>query len=133
MPAKIIRQTITIPATPHEVYETILDSRKHTRLTGDKASMSRKVSGATSSFGGYATGKNIELIPDEKIVQTWHASDWPEGADSTITYVFKTVPNGTQLSFTHRGVPEDHINDIKQGWLDFYWTPLRRMFAPKSK
>ena len=133
MSETIIRQTVTVNATPHEVYETIIDSRKHTKLTSDTAVMSRKVGGRTSAFGGYATGKTVELIPDEKIVQTWRASDWPEGVDSTVTYAFKAVSSGTKLAFTHRHVPPEQVEQIKQGWIDFYWTPLKAMFPPSPK
>ena len=129
MPTKTIRQSATVNATPHEVYEAILDSRKHSKFTGDKAVISRKVGGGHSAFGGYATGKNMELVPDAKIVQSWRASDWPEGAMSQVTYALAAVPAGTRLTFTHSGVPEAEAESIKGGWIEHYWTPLKAMFA----
>jgi len=36
-----IRQTVTFNASPQEVYEVIMDSKKHESLSGEKASISR--------------------------------------------------------------------------------------------
>ena len=75
----LIRQSVTFRATPHAVYEALMDSRKHARFTQSPAKISRKVGGAISAFGDYITGRNLELMPDEKIVQAWHGADWPDG------------------------------------------------------
>ena len=79
METKTIRQSVAIRASTHDVYEALMDSRKHAQFTGDKASISRKVGGKFSVFDGYSEGTNLELIQDTKIVQTWRASDWQEG------------------------------------------------------
>jgi len=127
MSNKTVNQTITFKANPHEVYEALMDSRKHAKFTGSKASISRKVGGKFSVFDGYSEGTNIELIQDQKIVQTWHASDWPEGHYSKVTFSLKEINGGTKLTFTQAGVPEEQYDDISQGWRDFYWMPMKEM------
>ena len=126
--ARVIRQSATFHATPHAVYEALMDSRQHARFTGSPARMSRKVGGAFSAFGDYISGTNLVLVPDKKIVQAWHASEWPEGHVSRVSYRLTPVNGGTRLDFTHSGVPERFFDDIKQGWIDNYWQPLRNMF-----
>jgi uncharacterized protein YndB with AHSA1/START domain len=76
METKTVKQSVTIKVSPHDVYEALMDSRKHAQFTGDKASISRKVGGKFSVFDGYSEGTNLELIQDTKIVQAWRASDW---------------------------------------------------------
>ena len=125
---RTIRQSATFPATPHQVYEALMDSRQHSAFTGDKAHISREVGGAITAFDGYVSGKNVELIPDQKIVQTWHASDWPAGHESRVTFLVAPVAAGTRLRFTHHNVPDDQYDSIKQGWIDNYWTPLKATF-----
>ena len=127
MPSSVIRQSVTFKVAPQAVYETLMDSRKHARFTGAAAKISRKVGGTIMAYDGYITGANIELIPDTKIVQTWHASDWPAGATSQVTFTLTAIPGGTRLTFTQRGVPAEHIADIKQGWIDNYWMPMQAM------
>jgi uncharacterized protein YndB with AHSA1/START domain len=129
--SKTIRQSATFKATPHQVYEALMDSRQHTQFTGDEAKISRKVGGEIMAGSGYISGNNLELVPDRKIVQAWHASDWPEGHMSTATFSLAPVSAGTRLTFTHSGVPEEHYEEIKQGWIDFYWAPLKEYLEKK--
>ena len=127
METKTVKQTATFKTSPHEVYEALMDSKKHAKFTGDKATISRKVGGKFSTFDGYSEGANLELIPDSKIVQTWRASDWPEGHFSKVTFSFKEIPSGTRLTFTQTDVPAKQYDDIAQGWRDYYWAPLKEM------
>ena len=36
---------------------------------------------------------------------------------------------GTRLIFVHSKVPGAQADDIKQGWIDFYWEPLKAYLA----
>ena len=127
METKTIRQSVAIRASTHDVYEALMDSRKHSQLTGGKASISREVGGKFNAFDGYCEGVNLELVPDRKIVQSWRANDWPEGHYSKATFTLKERQGGTNLTFTQTGVPEDQYDDVSQGWRDYYWAPMKEM------
>ena len=127
METKTVKQSVTFKASPHAIYEALMDSGKHSQFTGGEAKISRKVGGKFTAFDGYSEGINCELVPDKKIVQTWRASDWPEGHYSKVTFSLKGVENGTLLTFTQTGVPEEHYEDISQGWRDYYWAPMKKM------
>lgn len=127
--SKTIEQTVTIPASAHEVYEALMDSKKHADFTGDEADISKEVGGSFSVYGDYATGENLALEQDKKIVQKWRGSDWEEGVYSTATFELKDINGKTELQFTQTDVPDDSYEDIKQGWLDYYWQPLQKYFA----
>ncbi len=62
-------------ASPERIYKILMDSKLHIKVTGDVAKISKKVGGAFSVFGGYATGKNLTLQKGKKIVQSWRASE----------------------------------------------------------
>lgn len=126
---KTIRQTATFKASPHEVYEILMDSKKHSELTGSEAHVVRRVGSKFSAYGGDIQGTNLELVPDQKIVQSWRYSDWPEGHYSRVTFLLKEVPNGTHLAFTQTGVPDEFYEDIAQGWKDYYWEPMKEMLG----
>jgi len=126
--SKLIRQSITLKGRPEEVYEALMDSRKHAKLTGATAKISRQVGGTISAYDGYIDGKNVELIRNKKIVQLWRGSDWPEGVFSRVTFVLHKIQGGTQISFRQSGVPDTQHKAIKQGWIDFYWDPMRKLF-----
>lgn len=129
---KTIRQTVTFKVSRHEVYELLMDAKKHSALTGSDVKLSRKVGDKFSVYGGEIEGVNLELAPDEKIVQSWRYSDWPKGHYSRATFSLKDVEGGTRLTFTQEEVPDEHYEDIKQGWRDYYWNPMKEMLK-KSK
>jgi activator of HSP90 ATPase len=128
MKTKTLHQSVTLPASPHEVYEAFMDSKKHSEFTGAKAKINPKKGGKFSTFDDYATGENLELVPDTKIIQSWRASDWPKGHYSKATFELKPVKNGTQLEFTQTNIPEKAYDDIAHGWVDWYWEKLKAYF-----
>ncbi|MBI2829707.1 MAG: SRPBCC domain-containing protein [Chloroflexi bacterium] len=132
MQTKTVRQVVTFKVSPHEVYEALMDSKKHSEFTASKAIISRKIGGKWTAFDGSLEGVNLELIPDEKIVQSWRGSDWLEGYYSKVTFSLRKNDGGTQLTLTHSGIPEEHYEDIKQGWHDYYWDPMKQMFNKKT-
>jgi len=91
MPGKTIRQTVEIAAKPEDVYEALMDSKKHSRFTGGKCVISRKVGGTFSVFDGYAEGENLELVKGKRIVQSWRDTDFPEGKYSKVTFSLKKI------------------------------------------
>jgi len=131
METKTIRQSVTFKASAHSVYELLLDSKKHSVLAGDDAKINRKV-GGKFNVGTYIEGVQLELVPDEKIVQTWRYEDWPKGHFSRATYTFKEEGGKTRMTFTQSGVPEEFYEDIKQGWIDYYWTPMKEILEKKK-
>jgi activator of HSP90 ATPase len=132
MKTKTIRQTATFKASPHEVYEVLMDSRKHSKFSDAKASISRRIGGKFTAYDGYIEGVNLELVPDGRIVQSWRGSDWPEGHYSKATFAMRKVQGGTQLAFTQTGVPEDQYESISQGWRDYYWKPMKKMLERRG-
>ncbi len=128
-----IRQTVLFDASPHDVFEALVDSKKHAAFTGDKAKIDRRVGGTFSVFGGYATGKTLRLEKDKVIIQSWRSTDFAkDDPDSTVSFRFSKSGNRTRLIFVHSIVPDAQAADIKQGWIDFYWTPLKEYLGPRK-
>ena len=127
MKTKDLQQTTTFRASRHEVYEALMDSEKHSEFTGAPANISREVGGKISVYDGEIDGENLELVPDERIVQSWRYNDWPEGHYSRVKFSLSEVPDGTRLAFTQTGIPEELYKDIRQGWIDYYWEPMKEL------
>jgi len=130
--SKPIHQTVTFKVSPHEVYEALMDSKKHAAFSGGKAKISRVVGGEIMAYDDYIAGKNIELVPDKKIVQDWRAVDWPEGNFSRVIFELTPVPEGTRLDFTHTDLPEGTEEEFTQGWIENYWDPMQKFFENKK-
>ena len=67
MKTKTLQQTITFKASPMDVYEMIVDSRKHSSLSGEKAKISRKVGGRFTAWSGHISGINLVLTPGKRV------------------------------------------------------------------
>ena len=64
-----------------------------------------------------------------RIVQEWKTTEWPEDyPPSRLELTFKEKDGATDLTMVHSGVPSDQADDIAQGWIDFYWEPLKEYF-----
>ncbi|MBI4019505.1 MAG: SRPBCC domain-containing protein [Candidatus Aenigmarchaeota archaeon] len=129
---KTIRQSIIFNASSHEIFEMLMDSEKHSFFTDDKASISRKVGGKISAYGGYIEGKNLEIIPDKKMVQEWRAIDWDDGIWSIITFEFKASGRGCKLIFTQEGVPDNQFKEISKGWKEHYWDRMKKVLESRQ-
>ena len=133
MKTKTINQTVTFKASAHEVYETLMDSKKHAELVGDEAKISKKVGAKFRIYGGEIEGVNLELVPDKKIVQSWRYSDWPKGHYSKATFLLEESKGSTKLTFTQAEVPEALYEDVSQGWKDYYWQPMKEILEKPHK
>jgi uncharacterized protein YndB with AHSA1/START domain len=125
--------TTVIPATPQEIYEAWLDSVAHSQMTGGDASISDEVGAEFSAWDEYITGHNLELVPGERIVQSWRTDKFPdEHADSTVTITFEDTDGGTLLTLVHSDVPDDQRDYEEGGWEENYFEPMKAYFARRA-
>jgi uncharacterized protein YndB with AHSA1/START domain len=129
MKTKDIHQEVHFKAKPMEIYNALMDSKKHAEFTGADADIVARVGGHFKVHGGYINGQNLELVPGKKIVQSWNAEEeyWPVDYYSKVTFELKAEKGGTVLNFTHEGVPVEHFDEIVDGWQTYYWEPMQEM------
>jgi uncharacterized protein YndB with AHSA1/START domain len=122
--------TALIPATPKAIYDAWLDSHGHTQMTGGDAEMSGEVGGSFTAWDGYISGKNLELMPHTRIVQSWRTTRFTnQDADSKITVTLAPAADGTILTLVHSNVPDGHTGYQEGGWQTHYFAPMQRHFA----
>jgi uncharacterized protein YndB with AHSA1/START domain len=129
-----ITQTVTIPASPEEVYEAYTNPEIHSEFTDSKATGKPKVGGKFTAWDGYIFGKYLELEPGKRVVQQWETTDWAEGyGPSKVEFTFKPSAKGTELTMVHSDVPVEQKEELAGGWEEFYWKPLKEYFENKQK
>jgi uncharacterized protein YndB with AHSA1/START domain len=122
--------TTTIPASAQEIYDAWLDSITHSEMTRSKASMSDEVGAEVSAWDGYITGSNLDLIPGERIVQSWRTTQFTdEQEDSIVTLTLEEVEGGTLLTLVHSNVPDGQTSYEQGGWQEYYFEPMKEYFA----
>jgi activator of HSP90 ATPase len=118
-----------IAATPAEIYQAWLSSEGHTAMTGSPAKVDGRVGGQFNAWNGYIFGTTMKLTPNQRIVQAWRTTEFPDDApDSHLEVLFEEVPEGTKVTFIHSDMPEDQVDSYRQGWEDFYFKPMREYF-----
>jgi len=70
-------------------------------------------------------GRNIELVPNRRIVQAWRPRNWPDGVYSIVRFELKKAGAGTRLVLDQTGIPPGHRGHLNTGWRARYWRPLR--------
>ena len=119
-----------IPASPQEIYDAWLDSVAHSAMTGSEASVSDAIGDAVSAFDGYISGRNLELVPGERIVQSWRTAEFEEDhADSLITVTLDDADGGALLTLVHTNVPDELTSYEQGGWAEYYFEPMKAYFS----
>jgi uncharacterized protein YndB with AHSA1/START domain len=130
-----IHQEVTFPASPERVYELLTDGAKFAEATGRPAKIGGE--GATFSiFGDYINGRQIELVPGQRIVQAWRGADWGPGVYSLVRFTLIPEGNGAKLVVDHDAYPEGKSpmypswhEHLSTNWPVFYFEPFAKYLA----
>jgi uncharacterized protein YndB with AHSA1/START domain len=129
MPDNFEMSTI-IPARPDEVFSAWLDGKKVSDFTGSLAEGDARPGSSFSAWDGYITGTNLEIDPPHRILQTWRTTEFPEtDPDSTLELIFEPDGESTLLKLRHSNIPDGQGNDYRDGWEEYYFSPLREYFS----
>jgi uncharacterized protein YndB with AHSA1/START domain len=140
--AEAIHQEPVFKASRKRVYEALTDAKQFEKVVQLSAAMksgmapgakpaeiSREAGGAFSLFGGYVTGRQLELVPNERIVQAWRAGGWDPGDYSIAKFELVEQGTGTKIVFNHTGFPKGKAEHLAEGWKINYWEPLEKFLG----
>ncbi len=129
---RTITQTVVVPGKPADVFKAFVTPRVHAAFTGAAASGSARVGGRFTAWDGYISGVNRVVEPGRRLVQEWTTTEWPDGAaPSQVEFVFRAVKGGTEIRMVHANVPAEQADSYRQGWIDYYWEPLKAYFRER--
>ena len=102
-------------------------------MTGAERGSLGRAGASFSAWDGYIDGRNVELVPDSSIVQTWRTTEFPDhDPDSMLTIELTPIKSGTRLKLSHRGVPDGQTSYEQHGWREFYFEPMQAYFARRK-
>ena len=126
---RTIRQTVFLTVPPAEVYDAFLKAKKHAGFTQSKATCDASIGGEFTAYDGYIFGTILELEEGRRIVQKWQTTEWPADAQpSIVEIILKEKEGATELTMVHSSVPAEQAESYRQGWIDYYWDPLKEYF-----
>jgi len=139
--AEAIHQERLFKASRKRLYEALTVTKQFDQVTHDlmqspemskmqqPTAISPHVGGTFALFGGYISGRHIELVPDELIVQAWRVGSWVRGLYSIISFQLTQEGAGTRIIFDHAGFPKGQAEHLASGWQEHYWDPLGKILS----
>ena len=132
MPTTIVHKVLFKNATSKDLYDLYMNSKKHSIATGAPAKISLKEGGNYSAHGGYISGRNLQLVKNKMIVQTWRGQSWKaDDPDSVFIINLQTKGKDVILHAVHANIPDEHAAGIDKGWHTHYWKPWKKYLAGK--
>jgi activator of HSP90 ATPase len=139
--AESIHQEPLFKASRKRVYDALTDAKQLDRIVelsgamkemglGQKpAEISHQEGGTFSLFGGYITGRHVELVVNKRIVQAWRVGSWNPGVYSIARFELADQGGVTRIAFDHTGFPVGTGQHLADGWKAHYWEPLQKLLA----
>jgi activator of HSP90 ATPase len=125
-----LHQEVDFKTTPQRIYAALLSSKDFAAFTGAAAEIDPKPGGAFSLFGGAVVGRNVELIPNQRIVQAWRVvADFPDGVYTMVKFELKPRNSETSVVLDQAGFAEGDFDHLSAGWHSHYWEPLKVYLA----
>src|SRR5262249_47357648 len=129
---RIVKQTVTLPASAKDLYAMYLSPRAHAAITGGKVTIGAKSGSKFSAFGGALSGKVLQAVPGRLIVQAWRSNAFRKrDADSTLILRFTPRGRSGRIDLVHANVPNHDYGGVNKGWKTYYWKPWRKYLAKK--
>ncbi len=117
------------PVLPEAIFDAWLSSEGHAAMTGAEATASAEEGGSFTAWDGYISGTNVELRRPDRVVLDWRTADFSDDEpDSRVTLTLTLTGSRTRVDLRHENLPA-HGGRYEQGWVDFYFTPMRAHFG----
>jgi len=140
--AESIHQEPLFKAARNRIYHVLTDTKQFHEMEmlsgavksgmalGNAATaVSAAAGGAFTIYGGHIIGRNIELVPNQRVVQAWRVVNWDPGVYSIVKFELLEHEGGTKIVFDHTGFPGDQGQHLADGWNANYWEPLRKLLG----
>ena len=125
--ARLIRQSIVLPAPASRLYSMYLSRRRHAAITGHKVVIGARPGAKFRAFNGALSGRTLQTVPGRLIVQAWRSTAFHKGdPDSTLILRFTPKGRSGRINLVHVNVPDHDYHGVNKGWKQYYWRPWRK-------
>lgn len=123
--AKVIKKHYLINAPAEKIWEALVNPKLIAEWGGGPAKMDGRQGTKFSLWGGDISGTNTAVVKYKSLRQDWVSGKWQTPSKLEINLNEK---NGkTKVELTQSGVPAAEVDDIDQGWDDYYFGPLKKL------
>ena len=125
---KTFKKIFNISAEPSDVYAALTNPYTIELWSGYSAVMSEEEGSEFSLWEGDITGRNIQFIPNHKVVQEWFFGDQTE--KSLVTIIIEPDRENSKVTVEHTNIPDEDFADIAEGWREYYFGAINNFFNP---
>ena len=125
---KHFKKTFRINAEPSDIYSALTNPYTIALWSGYRAVMSLEPGSEFSLWEGDITGRNIEFVPDRKIVQEWNFGD--QEHKSVVSITIEPEKENSIVTVEHTNIPDDDFENIAEGWREYYIGAIISFFNP---
>lgn len=122
---KEYKKYFQLAAAPEDVYNALTNKLMIEIWTGENAEMETVPGTEFSLWDGAICGKNIEFVPNQKIVQEWY---FGEEENSLVTIKLHEHKGGTSMEVRQINIPDEAYENIADGWEEDYFAALNQLF-----
>lgn len=123
---KDFKKYYSINTTPEILYSALTKAATIQLWTGEPAIMEAIEGSEFSLWDDSIVGKNLEFVPNKKIVQEWYFGEQDEA--SIVTIILHEDKDRTSVELRHTNIPDEDFNDITSGWTDSYFGSLKLFY-----
>jgi activator of HSP90 ATPase len=120
-----IKKVYKIRSSIGEVWKALVDQSVIDKWGGGPSKMAEIVDTDFELWNGDIYGRNIQVKPESQLVQEWFGGDWPK--PSIVTFDLKEEYPYVILKLEQINVPHQDVEDIDEGWDDFFLGPMKKM------
>ena len=126
-----IELAVDLFVQPVDVFDTWLDSTRHSMLAQAPCLIDPRVGGQYSLWGGSVVGQLVYLDRPRVIAQTWRTEDFTEDMDdSRLELRLEERVNGTRLHVAHGHIPASMVRMFRDAWVQFYFPRMTTIGLP---
>ena len=121
---KVIEQKILFRGTTaEELFDIFVNPQKHSEIHGGaRTKISAREGERFSLINGNLKGKNLLVVPNKMLVQTWRGNVWERNdPDSILALFFTNTTKGARIDLVHAFTPVQFV----ELWDQVYWQPIR--------
>jgi len=107
-----------IKGSVNDVWQALVNPNAIKAWSGSTAEMEPYAGSEFNLWKGDVFGRNIEIIPKQRIVQEWYEKSWSE--PSIVTFLLTPENSATNVELIQQNIPELSYEAIEFEWQDSY-------------
>lgn len=125
---KTFSKTFKINAEPSDIYSALTNPFTIELWSGYPAIMSEEPGSEFSLWEGDITGRNIEFVSNNRVVQEWYFGEQQE--KSIVTITIRPDGENSLVTVEQTNIPDEDFQEISEGWREYYIGAIISFFNP---